>query len=135
MLDTNVVIALIRKRPASVRNRYRQVVEQNIKASISAVTLFELYHGAAKSNRKEESLEILERFVFSELDVIPFTDEDAPIAGELTAHLESQGRRIGPHDILIAAQALRIGMTLVTANTAEFSRVPDLLWEDWTKAE
>lgn len=135
LLDTNVVIDLLRARSTTVRSRYRQVVGINEAIAISAITLFELRHGIARSARPERNSAVLTTLLQSQIEVISFTEEDAPIAGELTAHLEFQGRRIGPYDILIAAQALRIGMTLVTANTAEFSRVPHLLWEDWTKAE
>jgi tRNA(fMet)-specific endonuclease VapC len=54
------------------------------------------------------------------------------IAGDLRARLEASGTMIGPYDLLIAAQALRTGTTLVTANTSEFARVPGLVWEDWS---
>jgi len=135
LLDTNVVIDLLRARATTVRAHYRQVVGSNEAIAISAITLFELRHRIAKSSRPEQNSAALNTLLQSQIEVIPFTDEDAPIAGELTAHLESQGRRIGPYDLLIAAQALRTGMTLVTANTSEFNRVPDLQWEDWTKTD
>ncbi len=53
-------------------------------------------------------------------------------AGNLRAALETAGRPIGPYDLLIAAQALRNGATLLTANVSEFARVPGLVWQDWT---
>ena len=65
-------------------------------------------------------------------EVSAFDEEDAKTAGELRATLEGAGTPIGPYDLLIAAQALRTGATLVTANVAEFTRVPDLQWQDWT---
>ncbi len=52
-------------------------------------------------------------------------------AGDLRAALEAAGTPIGPYDLLIAAQALRIGATLVTANVSEFARVSGLVWQDW----
>jgi len=67
-------------------------------------------------------------------DVLPFGEEDALAAGDLRAGLEAAGTPIGPYDLLIAAQALRSGTMLVTANVAEFARVRGLLWQDWTAA-
>ncbi len=132
LLDTNVVIDLLRARATTVRAHYRQAVGRNEAISISAITLFELRHGIAKSTRPEQNAAALNTLLQSQIEVISFTDEDAPFAGNLTALLESQGRRIGPYDLLIAAQALRTGMMLVTANVSEFNRAPDLSWEDWT---
>ena len=62
-----------------------------------------------------------------------FQDADARGAGELRAALEAAGTPIGPYDVLITAQALRIGATLVTAHTSEFQRVPGLVWEDCSR--
>ena len=57
------------------------------------------------------------------------------MAGDLRAALEANGTAIGPYDLLIAAQALRTGTTLATANVAEFAHVPDRTWQDWTLKE
>ena len=73
-------------------------------------------------------------FLAGDIGVIPFEGKDAPIAGDLRRALESAGTVIGAYDLLIAAQALRTGATLVTANIAEFARVPGLAWEDWSVA-
>lgn len=132
MLDTNVVIELSRRRPTPIRERIQRAQVEGDTMAISTIVLFELHHGLAKSNQRERNAIILNGFVATELETIPFVNEDAAIAGKLRWQLESQGRRIGPYDLLIAAQALRTGMTLVTANTSEFNRVPDLQWEDWT---
>lgn len=64
---------------------------------------------------------------------LPFEEEDAQMAGMLRAELETAGRPIGAYDLLIAGQALRHNLTLVTANVREFSRVQNLLWQDWGK--
>jgi tRNA(fMet)-specific endonuclease VapC len=64
-------------------------------------------------------------------ELVPFDEKDAGIAGDLRATLDASGRPIGPYDLLIAAQALRMGATLVTANVAEFARVEGLNWRDW----
>jgi tRNA(fMet)-specific endonuclease VapC len=71
-------------------------------------------------------------FLSGRIDVARFEEEDAAAAGDLRATLEAAGTPIGPYDLLIAAQALRTGATLVTANVSEFARVVGLAWQDWT---
>jgi len=66
--------------------------------------------------------------------LLPFDEEDARIAGSVRAAIESAGKPIGAYDLLIAGQAMRHKLTLVTANAREFGRIKDLQWEDWGKA-
>ena len=66
--------------------------------------------------------------------LLPFDEEDARIAGSVRAALETSGKPIGAYDVLIAGQALKRQLTLVTANVSEFSRVKGLVWQDWAKA-
>ena len=66
--------------------------------------------------------------------IVDFDGEDARVAGEQRAALETAGRPLGPYDLLIAGQALRREWILVTANVSEFSRVKGLKWEDWAKS-
>jgi tRNA(fMet)-specific endonuclease VapC len=132
LLDTNAVIALLRNKPARVRERFRRAVSEDASIIVSSVVLFELWYGVARSGRREENTERLRAFLSGDLDLLPFADQDAPIAGDLRASLEASGTVIGPYDLLIATQALRTGATLVTANTSEFARVPGLVWEDWS---
>jgi tRNA(fMet)-specific endonuclease VapC len=132
LLDTNAVIALLRNRPAGVRDRLRQVVSPGASIAVSSVVLYELWYGVAASERRRENAERLRVFLSGNVAVVPFEEEDAVAAGELRAALEKAGTPIGPYDLLIAAQALRSGTTLVTANVSEFARVRGLLWEDWT---
>lgn len=68
------------------------------------------------------------------LPIEPFTREDAAIYARIRSNLEKRGQGIGPIDTLIAAQALRLGATVVTHNTRDFSRVPGLKFEDWQSA-
>ena len=131
LLDTNACIALINNRPATVRQRLEQAVKQGDALTVSAVVAFELWYGAAKSARREANHRRLETFLSGPVDLVPFDDEDARTAGEIRARLEAAGRPIGAYDLLIAGQALRRGMTVVTANVSEFSRVAELRWEDW----
>lgn len=134
LLDTNAVIALLNNRPAIVRERLRRVAKRrgSITLAVSAVALFELWYGVARSEHRRENAERLRVFLSGNIGIVPFEQEDASTAGDLRAALETAGTPIGPYDLLIAAQALRIGATLVTANVAEFSRVHGLAWEDWT---
>jgi tRNA(fMet)-specific endonuclease VapC len=134
LLDTNVVIALLRNRPAAVRARLRQVVSQGDVIAVSAVALYELWYGVMRSERRRENAERVRTFLSGDINIVPFDEEDAVTAGDLRAGLEKAGGLIGPYDLLIAAQALRCRATLVTANVSEFARVPGLVWQDWTVA-
>ena len=131
-LDTNIVVALLKNKPARVRERLRQVVSEDALVAVSSVVLFELWYGVARSGRPQENTERLRAFLSGDIRLVPFEGEDAAIAGSLRASLETGGTPIGPYDLLIAAQALRAGATLATANVSEFARVPGLVWEDWT---
>lgn len=135
LLDTNVVIALLRNRPARVRERMRRAVSEEATIFVSSVVLFELWYGVARSGRREENDQRLRVFLSGDVGVIPFEESDASIAGDLRATLEANGTAIGPYDLLIAAQSLRTGTTVATANISEFARVPGLTWEDWTRDE
>ncbi|MGH3504498.1 MAG: type II toxin-antitoxin system VapC family toxin [Nocardioidaceae bacterium] len=133
LLDTNAAIALLTGKPLAVRDRYREVESAGAYLAVSSVVLFELWYGAAKRARPRENAERLRVFLSGRLDVLPFDDEDAVTSGKVRAALETAGTPIGAYDLLIAGQALRHRLTLVTANTSEFGRVPGLRLEDWTR--
>jgi tRNA(fMet)-specific endonuclease VapC len=130
-LDTNVVIVLINRRNATVRDRFEAQAAARAEIILPAIALFELRYGHARSARRAESDRQLELFLARGVSVAAFEAEDAAHAGEIRAHLETRGTPIGAYDILIAAQARRRGATLVTSNTREFARVPGLLVVDW----
>jgi tRNA(fMet)-specific endonuclease VapC len=132
LLDTNAVIALLKDEPAIFRKRLRRTVSRGAAIAVSSIVLYELWYGVARSARRRENAERLRVFLSGGIEVSAFDEEDAKTAGELRATLEGAGTPIGPYDLLIAAQALRTGATLVTANLAEFTRVPGLQWQDWT---
>lgn len=127
LLDANAVIALIKSADSVIARRARQYDPASV--LISAIVTHELYFGAFKSVRVEENLA---RLGALRLEVIPFDKEDAIAAGNIRATLALAGTPIGPFDTLIAGQALCRGLTLVTANTREFSRVEGLRVEDWS---
>jgi tRNA(fMet)-specific endonuclease VapC len=119
--------------PASVRARFNVEIGKGSMAHVSSVTVFEFWYGISKSKRRDFNARILAGFLSGPVDLLPFEGGDARFAGELRAELESIGRPIGEYDLLIAGQALRHEMTLVTANTREFGRIKNLQWQDWTR--
>jgi tRNA(fMet)-specific endonuclease VapC len=132
LLDTNAVIALLKNQPQGVRSRLRRTASRGASIAVSSVVMYELWYGVARSVRRRENTERLRAFLSGTINVLPFDDEDAVVAGDLRAALEKAGVPIGPYDLLIAAQALRRGATLVTANVSAFARVRGLAWQDWT---
>lgn len=86
--------------------------------------------GARKSSDPARSITQIERFA-SGCESVSFDDAAADIYGEIRADLERIGQPIGPNDLLIAAIALVHGLVLVTNNQREFTKVPQLICEDW----
>lgn len=134
LLDTNACIAVINGKPSSVRVRLGKVLDGGAQILVSTVVAFELWYGVAKSARPEANTRRLETFFAGPVSLLPFEDEDAKTAGRVRAAMEAAGKPIGAYDLLIAGQALRQKLTLVTANAREFGRIKGLLWEDWAKS-
>ena len=130
LLDTNVCIYLIKKKPDHLLHRLRQVDIATV--SVSAVSVAELQYGVAKSGRPEQNALALAAFL-APLGVEAFDDAAAAAYGPLRAELERAGTPIGSLDMLIAAHALALGRTVVTNNTREFRRVAGLKVEDWSE--
>ena len=130
-LDTNIAIYVINRRVPAIRHRLAEQLRLGTEIGFSAIALFELRYGHARSNRKAEYDRLLAEFLAPGIIVLPFDAEDAEHAGDIRAYLERKGTPIGPFDYLIAAQARRRGATLVTLNCREFARVPGLLVTDW----
>jgi tRNA(fMet)-specific endonuclease VapC len=133
LLDTNVCIALLKRKPESVRIRFEAALSSGSTAYVSSIVVFELWYGVSKSARIEDNARHIAKFLSGPVHQLAFDDEDARFAGELRAEMESIGRPVGEYDLLIAGQALRHKMTLVTANAREFGRIKSLSWEDWSK--
>lgn len=131
LLDTNAVIALLRNKPTGVREHFRAAEAAGDYLAVPSVALFELWYGVAKSSHVSENTERMRIFLSGNVDPLNFDDEDAKSAGRVRAALEKSGMSIGPYDLLIAGQALARGLTVVTANTGEFARVPGLPLADW----
>ncbi|MBI1980038.1 MAG: type II toxin-antitoxin system VapC family toxin [Methylocystis sp.] len=130
LLDTNVVIRLLKGDDPSLAHRLRQHRPEDV--ALSSIVTHELYFGAYKSARVEANLARLGALRF---EVLPFDFEDSIVAGEIRAKLRAKGVPIGPYDLLIAAHALGRGLVLVTSNVKEFGRVEGLEIEDWSDAE
>jgi tRNA(fMet)-specific endonuclease VapC len=133
LLDTNACIALINGDPATVRTRMQKAAAAGAHILVSSIALFELWYGVAKSKKQDFNRQRLEAFLAGPILMLPFEDDDSRVAGSIRATLESVGKPIGAYDLLMAGQALRHGLTLITANVLEFSRVKGLNWQDWGK--
>ncbi len=126
--DTNVWIAFLNPGVNVVKHRMGAMPSNQI--ATCSVVKAELYFGAEMSARKRENTDMLDA-LFSEMRSLPFDDLAAQHYARVRAHLSATGTPIGPNDLMIAAIALANEMTLVTHNTDEFARVPDLVYEDW----
>lgn len=133
LLDTNACIALINQKPANVRLRLDRARDGGAELFVSAIVAFELWYGVAKNSRQEANARRVETFFAGPVNLLPFEDEDARHAGEIRADLELSGKSMGAYDLLVAGQALRQKLTLITANVREFGRIKGLVWEDWAK--
>jgi tRNA(fMet)-specific endonuclease VapC len=129
MLDTNICIYIIKQQPDAVLKRFFEYQVGDI--GISSITLSELHYGVAKSTHQEKNAKALEEFIIP-LEVVAFDEEAAHAYGVIRATLEKAGTPIGGMDMLIAAHAVSLGIPLVTNNTREFVRVPQLTIIDWT---
>ncbi len=130
-LDTNVVISIVNGGSSSLRHRFGEQMRAGMPIALPVIALFEMRYGFAKSSRRDHNERVLERFLGLGIDVLPFEEKEAAHAGDIRATLESRGTLIGPFDYLIAAQAHRRGIALVTLNRHEFDRVPGLIVVDW----
>ncbi len=130
LLDTNICIYVIRRKPDVVLKRLKRFRVSDL--GISSITLSELEYGIAKSRRPEQNKLALTQFL-SPIEIMPYDDMAAQQYGELRAYLEKRGTPIGSLDMLIAAHALSLNSVLVTNNESEFRLVPQLKIENWVK--
>ena len=128
LLDTNICIYAMKDKYPALSKRLFQIPPSDI--FISSVTVSELEYGCGKSNWGNRSRNVMNLFL-SAFTIIPFDEKDARIAGRVRAELMKSGTPIGPYDIQIAAQGLSRGLTVITHNTKEFERIPELKLQDW----
>ena len=127
LLDTNILSDLIRQPQGAIAKRIAQEGEETICTSI--IVAAELRFGAEKSG--SDKLADRVDLILSAIEILPLESPVDREYGKLRRYLAGNGILIGPNDMLIAAQALCTGLTVVTANTGEFSRVPGLNIENW----
>ncbi len=128
LLDTNICIYIANRKPGLALERLRELQPGDV--GMSVVTYCELAYGASKSRQRQANLTRIER-LRALIPVQPFTAAAAKAYGELRVGLERRGTPIGAYDMLIAAHAISLGLTLVTNNEREFSRVRGLTIENW----
>ena len=129
MLDTNTCIYVLKNRPEKVKKKFKAI--KNI--CISSVTYGELCFGIenGEAHLREQRWEQLDGFI-QRILIDSWDEEAARFYGSIRALLKKEGNLIGNNDLLIASHARSLNSVLVTNNTKEFSRIPDLTIEDWT---
>lgn len=129
LLDTNIFIYLCKGNHPAIADHVRANGPGDI--GISSITLAELEFGIARSSKPDKNRRHFQEFLLP-FDIVPFDSMAAVEYGMVWHHLEKAGSPIGPLDTLIASHALALGVTLVTNNEREFSRVPGLKVENWS---
>lgn len=129
MLDTNMIAYAVNRRPAQVLENIHSHLQDGL--CISAVTMAELEYGICNSSRPEQNRLALMLFL-SPIEVLPFDALAAAHYGTIRADLKRRSEPIGANDMLIAAHARSLGLTLVSNNLKEFEKVEGLVTENWT---
>jgi tRNA(fMet)-specific endonuclease VapC len=129
LVDTNICIYIINEKPKKVLEKFEQYPVHEF--GMSSITHAELQYGVQKSKHKAQNQNALDEFLMP-LTILPFHGRNVVVHyGKLRVALESKGKIIGPLDMLIAAHALSLDMTIISNNIKEFSRVPGLKCENW----
>jgi tRNA(fMet)-specific endonuclease VapC len=129
LLDTNIVSDLVRNPQGKVAQHIRKVGEARVCTSI--IVAAELRYGAAKKGSRRLTAQL--EAVLGALEVLPLETPADAVYGLVRTRLEQAGRPIGANDLLIAAQVLSLGYTIVTDNEREFGHVQDLRRENWLR--
>ncbi len=129
LLDTNIVSDLVRNPQGRIAQHIRKIGEGQVCTSI--IVAAELRYGAAKKQSARLTAQL--QAVLGALEVLPLEAPADTTYGALRARLEKAGRPIGANDLLIAAQALALGYTIVTDNEKEFAQIKDLPRENWLR--
>lgn len=130
LLDTNICIYIIKKKPEHVKNRFSSLHIGDV--AISTITQSELQYGVEKSSNPEKNQAALDQFLLP-LTILEYDQAAAKEYGKIRRVLEKQGQPIGPLDMLIAAHARSLNLIVITNNVREFSKVPDLHLENWVE--
>ena len=130
LIDTNICIYLMNQKPSEVIQKFKNTEIGQI--GISTITVSELNYGVEKSNFKKQNAQRLEEFL-TPFEILPYDEAASKYYGMIRTQLESQGKVIGPLDMLIAAHALSKDLVLVTNNEKEFLRIKSLKVENWAQ--
>ena len=128
LIDTNICIYIMNKRPPEVIQRFKNHEIGQI--AISSITVSELNYGVTKSQNKKQNAKRLEEFL-TPFNILPYDENASKYYGIIRSELESQGKVVGPLDMLIAAHAMSENLILVTNNQKEFQRIKSLKVENW----
>jgi tRNA(fMet)-specific endonuclease VapC len=129
LLDTNIVSDLVRNPEGRVTQQIRRVGDENVATSI--IVAAELRFGAEKKGSKRLSDQVAA--VLGGIEILPFEPPADSSYAVVRSHLEKAGRPISANDLLIAAQAIALGYTLVTDNERDFGRVRGLATANWLR--
>ncbi|MBI5181482.1 MAG: type II toxin-antitoxin system VapC family toxin [Nitrospirae bacterium] len=129
MLDTNICIYLIKKKPEKVLRHFKAHAIGDI--GISSITLAELRYGVEKSQQVQKNRDALYEFLLP-LEIADFDDKATVSYGKVRVALEKAGTPVGSMDMLIGAHALSLVATLVTNNVREFRHLKGLNIADWS---
>ena len=130
LLDTNICIYIIKKKPAKVFDKFKNLTIGDV--GISSITLAELQYGIEKSSSPTKNKEALEKFL-TPIEIVDYGYAATVEYGIIRAELEKKGIPIGSLDTLIASHAKSLDVILVTNNVREFDRIPGLKIENWVK--
>ena len=131
LLDTNICIYIINKKPPAVVKRIQTKLPEQI--AISSITLAELEYGIVRSRYPDRNRIALLEFLIPFM-ILDFDQMASVVYGWIRSFLESKGKLIVPMDLLLAAQAKSRNMILVTNNEKEFNRIDGLQTENWARS-
>ncbi len=133
LLDTNILSEIVKKRPnPNLLSRLRSSTSQEL--FTSCICVMELRFGSKLRDDFEDFWNKLNKEIISRVNVLPVGEKEAIIAGDILADLKKRGKITGIEDVLIAASAKTNKCALVTANIRHFSRIRDLVVENWIEA-
>jgi tRNA(fMet)-specific endonuclease VapC len=133
LLDTNIVVRAVKGREPILARNILHALERGIECAVSAITVHEAQVGVLRNSNQVTARAKHQAFMSVIKHYWDFTRDDAMLSAQIRTDLMAIGMTIGPFDALLAAQAINRGVTFVTNNVSEFSRVPNLSYVDWTK--
>ena len=128
-IDTNIIIYAIKGNYPNIMEKFKST--SSFEIMIPSIVSAELEYGAKKSSDYQKTIEVYRKFL-SIYKVVPFTENEIEIYGDIRSELEKSGNMIGANDLLIASIVLSHNGILITHNVGEFARIKKLKIEDWT---